>query len=90
MNMRLTTSVIGALAAFASCFIKQSAGYHVLANLATAVAAGLLVFAWLTGYAHLAARLSATLKSRRAARAVNGFVGAVLLALGGTLALARH
>jgi threonine/homoserine/homoserine lactone efflux protein len=49
-----------------------------------------LVFAWLTGYAHLAARLSATLKSRRAARAVNGFVGAVLLALGGTLALARH
>src|SRR5215208_867004 len=49
-----------------------------------------LVFAWLTGYAHLAARLSATLKSRRAARAVNGSVGAVLLALGGTLALARH
>src|SRR5215212_6553603 len=49
-----------------------------------------LVFAWLTGYAHLAARLSATLKSRRAARAVNGTVGAVLLALGGTLALARH
>jgi threonine/homoserine/homoserine lactone efflux protein len=49
-----------------------------------------LVFAWLTGYAHLATRLSATLKSRRAARAVNGVVGAVLLALGGTLALARH
>jgi threonine/homoserine/homoserine lactone efflux protein len=49
-----------------------------------------LVFAWLTGYAHLAARLSATLRSHRAARAVNGFVGAVLLALGGTLALARH
>jgi len=49
-----------------------------------------LVFAWLTGYAHLAARLSATLKSRRAARAVNGTVGTILLALGGTLALARH
>jgi threonine/homoserine/homoserine lactone efflux protein len=49
-----------------------------------------LVFAWLTGYAHLAARLSATLRSQRAARAVNGTVGAVLLALGGTLALARH
>jgi threonine/homoserine/homoserine lactone efflux protein len=49
-----------------------------------------LVFAWLTGYAHLAARLSATLKSRGAARGVNGTVGAVLLALGGTLALARH
>jgi threonine/homoserine/homoserine lactone efflux protein len=49
-----------------------------------------LVFAWLTGYAHLAARLSRSLSSRRAARAVNGSVGAVLLALGGTLALARH
>ena len=49
-----------------------------------------LVFAWLTGYAHLAARLSQTLKSRRAARAVNGTVGTALLALGGTLALARH
>ena len=49
-----------------------------------------LVFAWLTGYAHLAARLSATLRSHRAARAVNGTVGAVLLALGGTLALAEH
>jgi threonine/homoserine/homoserine lactone efflux protein len=49
-----------------------------------------LVFAWLTGYAHLAARLSQTLKSRRAARAVNGSVGAVLLALGGSLALVKH
>jgi threonine/homoserine/homoserine lactone efflux protein len=49
-----------------------------------------LVFAWLTGYAHLAGRLSTTLESRRAARAVNGGVGAVLLALGGGLALARH
>jgi MFS family permease len=44
----LTLSLCGASAAFASGFIKQSAGYHVLANLATAVAAGLLVFAWLT------------------------------------------
>jgi threonine/homoserine/homoserine lactone efflux protein len=49
-----------------------------------------LVFAWLTGYAHLAARLSGTLKSRRAARAVNGGVGAVLVALGAALAVARH
>ena len=48
-----------------------------------------LVFAWLTGYAHLAARLSTTLRSRRAARAVNGSVGAVFLALGCRLALAR-
>ncbi|HEX6659170.1 MAG TPA: MFS transporter [Ilumatobacter sp.] len=44
----LTLSLCGASAAFASGFIKQSAGYHVLANLATAVAAGLLVVAWLT------------------------------------------
>jgi hypothetical protein len=29
-------------------FVKQAAGFHVLANIATAVAAGLLVFAWLT------------------------------------------
>jgi MFS family permease len=44
----LTLSLCGASAALASGFIKQSAGYHVLANIATAVAAGLLVFAWLT------------------------------------------
>jgi hypothetical protein len=44
----LTLSLCGASAAFASGFVKQSAGFHVLANIATAVAAGLLVFAWLT------------------------------------------
>jgi MFS family permease len=44
----LTLSLCGAAAAFASGFVKQSAGFHVLANLATGVAAGLLVFAWLT------------------------------------------
>ena len=44
----LTLSLCGAPAAFASGFVKQSAGFHVLANIATAVAAGLLVFAWLT------------------------------------------
>jgi MFS family permease len=44
----LTLSLCGASAALASGFVKQSAGYHVLANIATAVAAGLLVFAWLT------------------------------------------
>ncbi len=49
-----------------------------------------LVFAWLTGYAHLAARLSGALRSRRGARVVNGTVGAVLLALGVSLGLARH
>jgi threonine/homoserine/homoserine lactone efflux protein len=55
---------------------------------AMVTAMGALVFAWLTGYAHLAARLSATLRRRRSARAVNGTVGAVLLALGARLGLA--
>jgi hypothetical protein len=44
----LILSLCGASAALASGFVKQSAGYHVLADIATAVAAGLLVFAWLT------------------------------------------
>ena len=51
-------------------------------------AMGAIVFAWLTGYAHLAARLSQTLKRRAQRRAVNGTVGAALLALGARLAVA--
>ena len=51
---------------------------------------GALVFAWLTGYAHLAARMSSALRRRRTARAVNGTVGAVLLAFGVRLGLAQH
>ncbi len=47
-----------------------------------------LVFAWLTGYAHLAARMSQMLKRRRSAQAVNGTVGATLVALGVRLAVA--
>jgi threonine/homoserine/homoserine lactone efflux protein len=54
---------------------------------AMVAAMGVLVFAWLTGYAYLAARLSATLRRRRSARAVNGTVGAVLLAFGARLGL---
>ena len=61
-----------------------------LLPLAMVTAMGMLVFAWLTGYAHLAARLSQTLKRRRSARAVNGTVGAALLALGLRLGLAPH
>jgi threonine/homoserine/homoserine lactone efflux protein len=49
-----------------------------------------MVFAWLTGYAHLAGRLSRTLKRRRSSQAVNGAVGTVLVTLGGRLALAPH
>ena len=56
---------------------------------AMVVAMGTLVFAWLTAYAYLAARLSRTLKRRSSARALNGTVGAVLLALGARLGLAH-
>ena len=61
-----------------------------LLPLAMVTAMGALVFAWLTGYAHLAARLSQTLKRRRSAQAVNGTVGAALLALGLRLGFASH
>jgi threonine/homoserine/homoserine lactone efflux protein len=49
-----------------------------------------IVFTWLTAYAHLAARLSGTLRRRRSSQAVNGTVGTILVALGGRLALAPH
>ncbi|MEO6651031.1 MAG: MFS transporter [Ilumatobacteraceae bacterium] len=44
----LTLSLCGAVAAFGSGFVKQAAGYHVLADLATALAAVMLIFAWTT------------------------------------------
>ncbi len=44
----LMLSLCGAAAAFGSGFVKQAAGFHILADVATGVAAGLLVFAWLT------------------------------------------
>jgi MFS family permease len=44
----LTLSLCGAVAAFGSGFIKQGWGYHILADAATALAAGLLVYAWYT------------------------------------------
>jgi threonine/homoserine/homoserine lactone efflux protein len=69
-------------------FVSTDSG--TLLPVAMVTAMGALVFAWLTGYAHLAARLSGALRSRRTARAVNGSVGAVLLAFGGTLGLTRH
>ena len=53
---------------------------------AMVVTMGSMVFAWLTAYAHLAARLSHTLKRRRSSQAVNGTVGVVLVALGARLA----
>lgn len=51
---------------------------------------GSMVFAWLTAYAYGAGRLSHALRRRRSARAVNGTVGTVFVALGGRLALASH
>lgn len=54
---------------------------------AMVVAMSSMAFAWLTAYAHLAARLSRTLRQRRSSQVVNGTVGAVLLALGTRLAM---
>jgi MFS family permease len=44
----LTLSLCGAIAAFGSGFVKDSAGYHILADSATALAAVMLVYAWFT------------------------------------------
>jgi MFS family permease len=44
----LTMSFCGALAAFSSGFIKQSFGFHLLANIAAVLAGCLLVYAWIT------------------------------------------
>jgi threonine/homoserine/homoserine lactone efflux protein len=57
---------------------------------AMVLAMGGMVFAWLSAYAYGAARLSQALRRRRSARAVNGTVGAVFMALGGRLAFASH
>lgn len=44
----LTLSLCGALAAFGSGFVKQAAGFHILADLATLLAASMLAYAWMT------------------------------------------
>jgi threonine/homoserine/homoserine lactone efflux protein len=67
-----------------------SAESSALLPLAMVTTMGSMVFAWLTGSAYLAARLSKTLKRRRTSRAVNGTVGAALVALGARLGLAHH
>jgi MFS family permease len=51
----LLMSLGGAVAAFSSGFVKASLGFHLLADAATVVAAGLLVYAWV-----VAARRRAT------------------------------
>jgi MFS family permease len=54
----LTMSFCGALAAFSSGFIKQSFGFHLLANIAAVLAGGLLVYAWMTAGRDRAASLA--------------------------------
>ena len=61
-----------------------------LLPLAMVTTMGSMVFVWLTGYAYLAARLSKTLRRRSTSRAVNGTVGAALVALGARLGIASH
>lgn len=43
----LTLSVCGAIAAFGSGFVKDAAGFHILADAATVLAAALLGYAWI-------------------------------------------
>ena len=77
---------------FWTALVPQFIGPESSALLPVAMVAAMasIVFAWLTAYAHLAARLSRTLRRRRSSQAVNGTVGTVLVALGGRLALAPH
>jgi threonine/homoserine/homoserine lactone efflux protein len=76
---------------FWTALMPQFVGAHSgpLVPAAMVGAMGAMVFGWLAAYAHLAARLSATLQHRGAARVVNGTVGAFLVALGARLAMAR-
>jgi threonine/homoserine/homoserine lactone efflux protein len=77
---------------FWTALVPQVAGPDAGALLAPAAVAtmGALVFAWLTAYAHLAGRLRAVLARPAASRALNGSVGAVLVAVGARLALAHR
>jgi len=55
----LTLSLCGAAAALASGFVKDSLGFHILADGATALAAALLVLAWYTAATTRSARPAA-------------------------------
>jgi threonine/homoserine/homoserine lactone efflux protein len=69
-------------------FVAADSSALLPAAMVAAMAA--IVFAWLSVYAQVAARLSRALKRRRSSQAINGTVGAMLVALGGRLALAAH
>jgi threonine/homoserine/homoserine lactone efflux protein len=77
---------------FWTALVPQFVGTDSSALLPVAMVAAMaaIVFAWLSVYAHLAARLSRALRRRRSSQAINGTVGTVLVALGGRLALAHH
>ena len=77
---------------FWTALVPQFVGAGSSAMLPAAMVAAMaaIVFGWLSVYAHLAARLSRTLRRRRGSQAINGTVGAVLVALGSRLALAHH
>jgi threonine/homoserine/homoserine lactone efflux protein len=77
---------------FWTALVPQFVGAESSALLPVAMVAAMaaIVFAWLSVYAHVAARLSRALKRRRSSQAINGTVGTVLVALGGRLALAPH
>ena len=64
-----------------------SADDPVLLPAAMVTAMGAIVFVLMAGYAYVASRMSAALRRRRSAQAVNGTVGTVLLALGARLAM---
>jgi threonine/homoserine/homoserine lactone efflux protein len=64
-------------------FVSEGSG--ALLPVAMTLSFAAMVFGWLTGYAHLAARLSELLRGRRSSRVLNGSVGAVLVTLGAGL-----
>src|SRR4051794_6879189 len=66
-------------------FVKPGASWTMPAAMVLAMAA--MAFVWLTVYARLATRLSATLTRRRSAVALNGGGGVMLLGLGARIAL---
>ena len=64
-----------------------TAGSPALLPAAMVAGMGVLVFGWLAAYAQLAGRMSRTLNRRRSSIALNGAVGAVLVAFGARLGL---
>jgi MFS family permease len=61
----LMMSLGGAVAALSSGFVKASLGFHLLADAATAIAAGLLVYAWIVAARQRAAPTSAASSTAR-------------------------